>query len=118
MGFLRKLFGPSKNEIWMQLSHEVNGRFIDGSWSKGSKVEVEHGEWNITLDTYTVSNGKSSTTYTRLRAPYVNKDGFHFTIYRKSVFSGMGKMFGMQDVEVGHKQFDDDFIIKGMMSTS
>ena len=80
---------------------------------RGSKVEIRHGEWTITLDTYTVSNGKTSTTYTRLRAPYVNKNGFQFQIYRKSFFSGIGKALGMQDVEVGIPQFDDAFIIKG-----
>ena len=47
------------------------------------------------------------------RAPYVNKDGFRFTIYRKSIFSGLGKLLGMQDVEVGYPEFDEAFIIKG-----
>ncbi len=114
MGFLRSIFGPSKDEIWKQLSHEVSGRFSDGGWTKGSRVEVDHGQWTLTLDTYTVSTGQhGSTPYTRIRAPYVNKDQFYFTIYRKSIFSGLGKMLGMQDVEVGYRQFDDEFIIKG-----
>ena len=65
------------------------------------------------MDTYTESSGDSSYTYTRIRAPFVNKDGFRFTIYRKSIFSGLGKMLGMQDVEVGYPEFDDAFIIKG-----
>lgn len=70
-------------------------------------------EWTITLDTYTVSTGKSHVTYTRMRAPYVNADGFRFKIYRKNIFSGIGKYFGMQDLEVGYPEFDNDFIIKG-----
>ena len=113
MGILRQLFGPSRDEVWQKLSHEVGGDFDDGGFWKGSKLEVKHGEWTITLDTYTVSTGKSSTTYTRIRAPYINKDNFRFTIYRKSIFSGIGKALGMQDVEIGYPQFDDDFIIKG-----
>jgi hypothetical protein len=114
MGILRQLFGPSKNEVWQKLSHEVEGKFHEGGFWKGSKLEIRHGEWTLTLDTYTVSNGKnSSTTYTRIRTPYINRDNFRFTVYRKSIFSGIGKMLGMQDVEVGHFQFDEDFIIKG-----
>ncbi|MBW8016445.1 MAG: DUF3137 domain-containing protein [Planctomycetes bacterium] len=113
MGILRQLFGPSKNEVWQKLSREVEGEFHEGGFWKGSKVEIRQGEWTLTLDTYTVSNGKTSTTYTRIRAPYINKDNFRFTVYRKSIFSGIGKMLGMQDVEVGHFQFDEDFIIKG-----
>jgi hypothetical protein len=51
-------------------------------------------------------------TYTRLRAPFVNTDGFRFTIYRKSIFSGIGKFLGMQDIEIGDRFFDEDFIIQ------
>jgi len=31
----------------------------------------------------------SAACSTRMRAPYLNKDGFSFTIYRKSIFSGI-----------------------------
>lgn len=110
MGIVRKLFGPSKDEIWKKLCEEVGGIFIERGLFKGSKVEIQHGEWTITLDTYSLGEGG---TYTRIRAPYVNRGGFRFTIYRKSIFSGIGKMLGMQDVKVGYPQFDQDFIIKG-----
>jgi hypothetical protein len=67
----------------------------------------------LTLDTYAVSTGKSVVVFTRMRAPYVNPDGFRFTIYRKGVFSELAKRLGMQDVSVGDEAFDKDFIIKG-----
>ena len=113
MSFLRTLFGPSKEEIWQQFCAKTGGNYIAGGFWKGDKVEATHGQWTVTLDTYTVSTGKSSVTYTRMRAPYVNPDGFRFTIYRRSVFSGIGKWLGMQDVTVGYPEFDDAFIIKG-----
>ncbi len=113
MGVLRRMFGPSKKEIWGKLSKEINGEYVDGGVWKGDKVVARTGEWIVTLDTYTVSNGKTSTTYTRIRAPFINKDGFKFTIYRKSIFSGIGKLFGMQDIEIGIPTFDNAFIIKG-----
>ena len=117
MGVLRRLFGPSRKEVWQKLSAEVNGRYVEGGFWKGDKVQVDHGEWTITLDTYTVSTGKSSTVYTRMRAPYVNPQGFRFTIYRRGFFSDIAKWFGMQDVEVGQPEFDRDFIIKGTSVT-
>lgn len=113
MSLLRELFGPSKEEIWQQLAAEIGANFVDGGFWGKDVVQAKHREWTITLDTYTVSSGKSSTTYTRIRAPYINKDCFYFTIYQKSIFSALGKFFGMQDVEVGYPQFDEDFIIKG-----
>ena len=48
-----------------------------------------------------------------MRAPYVNPEGFRFTIYRKGLFSDLGKLLGMQDIEVGDPEFDEAFIIKG-----
>ncbi len=113
MSILRKLFGPSRDEVWRKLAAEVQGDFVDGGFWRGSKVVVKVQEWTIALDTYTVSNGKHSTTYTRLRAPYVNKDGFRFTIHRKSIFTGLGKVLGMQDIEIGEPAFDEAFVLQG-----
>jgi hypothetical protein len=48
-----------------------------------------------------------------MRAPYVNPEGLRFTVYRKSFFSELGKLLGMQDIEVGDPEFDEAFIVKG-----
>jgi hypothetical protein len=106
-------FGPSKDDVWRQLSEEVGGELVDGGFWKGKNVQVHAGPWTITLDTYTESSGESAVTCTRMRAPYVNSDGFRFTIYRKGLFSDLGKLLGMQDIEVGDPEFDEAFIIKG-----
>ena len=107
MGLIRKLFGTPHTEIWRQFSDEIGARFIEGSFFKGeSRVESRVENWTITLDTFTVSTGKSSTTYTRMRARFANIDGFRFTIHRRGVFTGMGKLLGIQDVEVGGPKFE------------
>ncbi|HWB08747.1 MAG TPA: hypothetical protein VG826_05970, partial [Pirellulales bacterium] len=85
MALLRELFGPSKDEIWRQLCEQISGDFVEGGLWKGSKVQVHHKQWTVTLDTYTESQGENNATYTRMRAPFVNKDGFRFTIYRRGV---------------------------------
>lgn len=113
MGLLREIFGPSKDEIWSQLSREIGADYEEGGFFKEGKVVLSHRQWEITLDTYTVHTGKSHVIYTRMRAPFINRDGFRFNIYRKNIFSGIGKLFGVQDVEVGDAFFDDEFIIQG-----
>ena len=117
MNTLRKLFGPSKEEIWQKLCAETGADFLQGGFWKGDKVQAAHGEWTITLDTYVVSTGKVVVHFTRLRAPYVNPDRFRFTVYRRGFFSDIAKWLGMQDVVVGHEDFDRDFIIKGTEET-
>lgn len=107
------MFGPSQKEIWRQLSEDIHATYVDGGFWKGDKVQASHGQWTVTLDTYVVSTGKVTIVYTRMRAPYVNPDGFRFRVYRRGMFSDLGKLLGMQDVEIGHPEFDRDFIIKG-----
>jgi hypothetical protein len=112
-GLMRKWFGPSRDEIWSRLAEEVNGRYVDGSFLKGALVEVSHDEWTITLDSYAVSTGKTTVVFTRIRAPYVNPDGFRFSVSRAGMFTEIAKWLGMQDIEIGIEEFDRDFVIKG-----
>ena len=102
-------FGPSKDEVWRQLSEEIGAEFVEGGFWKGNKVQAHVGPWTVTLDI----NKDGDSQATRLRAPYVNPEGFRFTIYRKGFFSDLGKLLGMQDIEVGDPEFDEAFIIKG-----
>ena len=110
---LRDLFGPNQDEVWRQLAQQIGAHYVDGGFLRGDRVEAKVKAWTVTLDTYTVSTGKSSVTFTRMRAPYVNPDGFRFRVYRKGFFSALAKGFGMQDIEVGEREFDEAFIIQG-----
>lgn len=112
MRLLQELFGSYKVEIWRQLSEEIGARYVDRGFWKGDKVQATHGPWTITLDKHVVHNRDITIVYTRMRAPYVNPDGFRFTVYRKSLFSEIAKWFGMQDLQVGYEPFDQDFILK------
>lgn len=109
---LRSLFGPSKAEVWRELSRQISADYVDGGFWKGQKVAATSGPWTVTLDTYTVSTGKSSVTFTRMRAPYVNRDGFRFQIYRAGIFTALGVMLGMQDIKIGDAGFDRQFVVK------
>src|SRR4051794_32860062 len=104
-------FGPSKDEVWRQLSQEIGAEYVEGGFWKGKKVQAHVGPWTITLDTHTESSGESSITYTRLRAPYVNPEGFRFTIYRRGIFSDLGKLIGVEDIGGGGPDFDEGFIV-------
>ena len=113
MGLLRRLFGPDIRDIWHKLCQEIGADFVEGGAWQGDKVQATHGEWTITLDVYHVHTGKVPMAFTRLRAPYVNPDQFRFRVSKRGLFSGVGKLLGLQDVEVGYRDFDRDFIIKG-----
>nr|HVY69729.1 DUF3137 domain-containing protein [Verrucomicrobiae bacterium] len=71
------------------------------------KIQASHAGWLITLE----EHGKYH--HIRMRAPFLNPGGFRFAIHRKGIFTELGKYMGMQDVEVGHPDFDRDFVIRG-----
>ncbi len=111
-GFLRKLFGPSRDEVWAEFSRQIGGDFLPSQWFEQARVQAGAGDNTITLDTYTVSTGKSSVTYTRIRAPFVNTDGLRFELYRAGLFTPLGKLLGMQDIQIGNVAFDEQMVVK------
>lgn len=113
MGLLRDVFGSSQKEIWSQIASEIGGELIDGGFWDKDILEFRHKQWTIVLDTYKSPGSNNSTsTYTRMRVPFVNQSNFYFNIYREGVFSSIGKLFDMQDIIIGDRFFDDQFIIK------
>lgn len=119
MGRLRDWFGPSQDELWAQLAAEINkensglkAEFVDGGTWKSDVVKAQAGEWTLTLDVFVVSTGKVIIPFTRLRAPYVNSDGFRFKISRAGFFTNLSKKLGLQDIEIGEAPFDAAFVIQ------
>ncbi len=109
-------FFNSHEEIWKQLAEELKGQFVDGGWFKHDKVEAQWNTWTVTMDKYVISTGKVTRVFTRIRAPYINADGFRFRFYRKGIFTGIGKTLGLvQDIEIGEAAFDEQFVIQGNM---
>lgn len=107
------IFGPSQKDVWREFATEIEGDFKEGGIFKASKIEGKLENWTITIDTYTQSSGNSSSTYTRLRAPYKEISQLDFKIYKSGIFSGLGKALGQQDVKTGDQEFDENFIVKG-----
>jgi hypothetical protein len=113
MGVLRQWFGPSKAEIWRQLASEIGAEFVEGKFTKSERIVAKHAKWTVTLDTFVVMAGNTAIPFTRLRAPFVNADGFRFQISRRNSLTEVGKFFGMQDIDIGIETFDHDFVIQG-----
>jgi hypothetical protein len=50
--------------------------------------------------------------FTSLRAPLVHAGGFRFVLHEEGVLDKVGKVFGMEDVEIGYQDFDKQLIVK------
>jgi hypothetical protein len=108
--------------LWTEIAVAQGGRWVDEqlAWNKRRRgIEVARPTEGtrpavaLFIDTYTVSTGKSSTTYTRGRVRYPLPAGPEFKVYKEGVFSSLGKALGTQDVELGgDPAFDALFMVK------
>lgn len=107
---LLKSFRSKQSLIWKQFAAELDGEFIEGaSRFDTDSIAVKHDNWEIIIDTVR----RKKKRFTRLRAPYVNRDGFKFKIFTEKFLLKPIKHIGMQDIKVGHTDFDSRFIIQG-----
>ncbi len=112
-GFLGAILGPSKNDVWRQIASDIGGEYQDGGLFGRHVLRYRSGDWEITLDTWTETAGDDSTTYTRMRALFVNKDVLSFKIYRAGLFAPIGTFLGIHDIQIGDPYFDENFVIQG-----
>ena len=117
MSYFKSIFGPGRDEIWSALRAQIGAEVVPGGFWRGDRLQAHAGEWTVTLDEYTTMfmSGKVPIIihHTRMRAPFSNPGGFRFSIHRASMFSYVGTLLGMQDIQVGHAEFDAEFVIQG-----
>jgi len=114
MNLLRRLFACSEDKPWQQFASAMGAKFVPGGIWAGNKVVAIIQPWTLTLDYYTVTSGQPpvATTYTRLRAPFVSRDGLRFSIHRRNMFHRLWSLFGWQGLQSGFAPLDRDFVCK------
>ncbi len=114
---------PEAPKAWKRLCGEIGAEFVREDPHSGGrgrhkyKVAAQVKIWIITLDLFMggiETKNRTGVTFsswisTRITAPFVNKDGFWFTIYRRRA---LRKLFYKKDIETGYPEFDRNFIIK------
>jgi len=104
------------DEFFRALRKVIKGKSEGGGLFsfEGPKYIVRSGCWTITYDTQTpllLTSYYSSQDCARMYAGFVNRDGLRFHIYRKTLFSGIKHLLGMQDIIIGDPEFDAAFVI-------
>jgi hypothetical protein len=109
------------HEVWRQVADEIGGTYLPTSMTKVKNSAITHSPygalshrvrgWAITLDAS--YNRKINTFTVFMKAPIVNREGLRFSIYPKTLFGSIGRLLGMQDIEVGDAEFDSKYLIKG-----
>lgn len=115
MGVLERILGRRKNEAWLEFSSEVGADYSKSKSGQNDRVIARFRKWTIALDGLAVAAPEGgSAIYTRMWAPYVNEDGFHFRIHREGFLHKLfGRFFNTRKVTIGDPDFDQQFIVEG-----
>lgn len=108
----RDRFAKHQDEVWRKLSEELGGVFRNEEGWRHDELEIKDGDWTVRLSFAAHAGRRSEAIYTCFRAPYVNPEKFRFELSREELAHGIGKLFGMQDVQIGDKTIDKMFLIK------
>ncbi len=110
--FARK-YGQATKDAWLWAAQELGLRLEEGGIFSGNKISgIIQGVGLVVVDTYSQSSGNTSTTYTRYVVRYERDLRMGMKLTKQGAMSGVVKMFGAQDVDVGDKVFDDQVMVK------
>ena len=101
-----------KRAAFQAAASELDATYVAGKWSSGDEIHLEHGPWEVTLDTYVASTGTVTVPFTRARALYVAKDDFTLRVSRKNLFNRIAEAFGFHGLLVGDPEFERKYTIK------
>lgn len=106
----RKTISGNAAEIW----HQVNTDFLAGNNLHDYHVLIQHNDQNIELDMVSSPGGSFEGGYdtTTLRAVVPSHTSFRFAIHPEDILNKIGKLFGMQDVVTGYREFDENVIVQ------
>ena len=98
----------NRREAFQAAASDLDATFVQGERSSGDQVHLEHGPWKVILDTYVVSTGQTTVTYTRAQAPYVARNDFTLRVTRRNIFTPLSanvrETRSTQRIRVGRRQ--------------
>ena len=98
---------------WAQAARTLRLDYPTPGLFKNQEMSGSIGRFFVRADTYVVSSGKSSQTYTRFRVQFPQSLQLQLKLSKQGFFNAVFRFFGSQDVEVGDPRFDDGVVVKG-----
>lgn len=98
----RTIVGSDETELWSK----VNEHYQRASNPREYHIELEQNDRRILLD---ITEDPEATIFSSY---LYNRNDFRFAIHPQGFIDELGKFFGMEDAVLGHKEFDDKYIVK------
>jgi hypothetical protein len=94
------------------LNEKIEGEFIQGGFGVKDKITLLYKNTLITIDTCKKLRGKKIVLYYRIKCPFKSINGLWFSISTEDAFTHAAKVFGYEDIKIGHEKFDNEFYLK------
>jgi hypothetical protein len=101
--------GTSEAEIWKTISEQLNTKEDKPYYTAQFETNKHTITIHVDLKHDTELEDGPITSFT---APLPDKTTFRFRIAKQNLKHSIGKLFGMQDLIVGHDEFDKKFLIQ------
>ena len=98
-------------ESYRQLARRFGGHAERGGWLGLPTAIFRHNNTCVSVDVFS-TGGRSPTHYTQVHF-YWQQPVVRCEIYPEGYWTRMGKFFGIEDIEIGSPEFDNEFVIKG-----
>jgi len=100
--------------VWRTFADMSGLHFDEGSMTRGSQITGEVEGRAIRIAVVTRGSGKNKTVYTDFSAQITGEVPQGLQLTREHFFSGLGKLFGSQDIRTGFEELDRIAMIKGV----
>jgi hypothetical protein len=109
--------GRKEDALWKRFCDENHGVYAIGQYDAQDSVTIVYQRYFIIFDRYiryqVVGASSFTSKFTRVRMECKTPGDLRFEISRQGFMESLGKLFGSQDIQVGDKDFDRKFLIKG-----
>ncbi|CAM2010367.1 hypothetical protein [Acanthopleuribacter pedis] len=96
--------------LWERVGNRLGARQVKPWFYRGPTLIHEYRHWEIMLSLGFRRVGQKKVTRVGVRV--LNPDGLHMRLFPENLLVRLGKMVGMQDIQVGHAPFDDTYLIQ------
>jgi hypothetical protein len=103
----------TRSDAWRSVAERTGGDFVEARRPSKERVLVRHGPWRVWLDTYVVSNGSTSQTYTRVRAYIRGWRGMSLLVRRRGVLDRLWETLGFGGRLPLSRALTDRYVVKG-----
>ena len=109
MAEAKYIIGNTTDDLWKQVSADLSGKNM---YEYYALLVQDERKVELVIDIDLGGGFESGSASTSFTAPVTSGHVFRFALHHQGLIDSAGKFFGMEDVVLGYKEFDDALIIK------